>query len=121
MRHRHAAEGEIREQRLDVAGHRRTRGRIAVVADGNGALEAFDRLLIAEGLADLARPAQAVELLAVGGDDAGGLLAAMLEGMQAERGMRGRVGMAGDAEHPAFLMQLVVVEGVNGSQTGLPR
>jgi hypothetical protein len=38
---------------------------------------------------------------AVIGDDAGGFLAAMLEGVQAERGDSGGLGMAKDAEHAA--------------------
>ena len=50
-----------------------------------------------------------VELLAVIGDDAGRLLAAMLQRVQAERGERRRVGMAVDAEDAAFLVQMVGV------------
>ena len=52
-----------------------------------------------------------VELLAVEGDDAGRLLAAMLQRVQAERRQRRRIRMAEDAEDAAFLVQLVVVEG----------
>jgi hypothetical protein len=48
-----------------------------------------------------------VEALAVEGDDAGGLLAAVLKRMEAERGDGGRVGMAEDAEDAAFLAQPV--------------
>ncbi len=48
--------------------------------------------------------------LAVEGDDAGGLLAAMLQGVQAERGDRRGVRVAEDAEDAAFLVQRVVVE-----------
>ena len=52
--------------------------------------------------------------LAVEAGDAGRFLAAMLERVQAERGdRRGAVG-APDAEHAAFLAQLVVVEGIGG-------
>ena len=51
-----------------------------------------------------------MEALAVERDDAGGLLAAMLQGVQAERGDRGGVRMAEDAEHAAFLAQPVAVE-----------
>ena len=47
---------------------------------------------------------------AVKGDDAGGLLAAMLQGVQAERGDGGGLGMAEDAEHAAFLAQRVAFE-----------
>ena len=46
----------------------------------------------------------------VKGDDAGGLLAAMLKGVQAECGDGGGLGMAEDAEHAAFLAQRVAVE-----------
>ena len=51
-----------------------------------------------------------MEPLAVEGDDAGGFLAAMLEGVQAERRDRGGVGVAEDAEDAALLAQPVVVE-----------
>ena len=51
-----------------------------------------------------------VEAGAVEGDDAGRLLAAMLERMQAEHGQRRGVGVAEDAENAALLAQLVVVE-----------
>ena len=44
-----------------------------------------------------------VELAAIEGDDAGGLLAAMLEGVQSECGDGGGLGVAEDAEHAAFL------------------
>ena len=58
--------------------------------------------------------AMAVEVCAVEAGDAGRFLAAMLERVQAERDdRRGGVG-APDAEHAAFLAQLVVVEGMGG-------
>ena len=52
-----------------------------------------------------------VEVLAVEGVDAGRLLAAVLEGVQAERRVGGRLGVAEDREHAALLVRLVVVEG----------
>ena len=52
-----------------------------------------------------------VELRAVEGDDAGRLLAAMLERVQAEGGQGGGVRMAEDAEDAALLVELVVVGG----------
>ena len=55
-----------------------------------------------------------MELGAVEGDDACRFLAAVLKGMQAEGRQRRGVGMAEDAEHPAFLAQLVVVERPGG-------
>ncbi len=48
-------------------------------------------------------------LSAVEGDDAGRLLAAMLQGMQPERGDRRGVGMAENSEDAAFLTQPVGV------------
>ena len=51
-----------------------------------------------------------MEDVAVEGDDAGRLLAAMLEGVEAERRDRRRVRMAVDAEDAAFLAQRVAVE-----------
>ncbi len=43
-------------------------------------------------------------------DDAGRLLAAMLERVQAERGERSGVGVIEDAEDPAFLVEPVLFE-----------
>src|SRR6202035_1603232 len=61
----------------------------------------------AELLADMARAAVGVELLAVIGDDAGRLLSPMLERMETERRECRRLGMPPDAEYPAFRMQAV--------------
>ena len=63
---------------------------------------------LVEVVADEAEAALGVELLAVVGDDAAGFLAAMLEGVQAERGERRRILVAEDAEDAAFLAQPVV-------------
>src|SRR5438128_991145 len=49
-----------------------------------------------------------VELLAVGGRDARGLLPAMLEGVETEVGDVGRFRMIPDAEHATFVVELVV-------------
>ena len=53
-----------------------------------------------------------MEVLAVEGDDAGGFLAAVLQRVQAERGDGGGVGHVPDAEHAAFLVELVVRQDV---------
>src|SRR5260370_25045459 len=50
-----------------------------------------------------------VELPAVEGDDAGGLLATMLQGVQAERSVGGGVGSPVDAEQRTLLVKLVEV------------
>ena len=74
----------------------------------------FDRRGAREVIADQAEPPLRVEPLAVEGDDARRLLTAMLQGVQPERGDRGGLGMAEDAEDAAFLAQPVGVES-NGS------
>ena len=43
-------------------------------------------------------------------DDAGGFLAAMLQGVQAERGDGGGFRVTEDAEHAAFLAQRIAIE-----------
>jgi hypothetical protein len=53
------------------------------------------------------------------GDDTGGFLAAMLQGMQPEHGIRGGIRISENAEDAAFLMQLVVVERVRLHHQGL--
>jgi len=53
-----------------------------------------------------------VELPPVEGDDAGRLLPAMLQGVEAEHREGRRLVVAEDAEHPAFLAQMIVVIGV---------
>ena len=63
-----------------------------------------------EVVADQALAALGMEPRAVEGDDARRLLSAMLEGVQAERDDRRRVGMSENAEDAAFLVQAVLVE-----------
>ena len=107
---REAAAFELGEQRLYVAQDGLAGGRIAHVADGAHAGQAVDHLAAGEVVADQTHAALRVEALAVERNDAGGLLAAMLERVQAERGDGGGVRMAEDAEHPAFLAEPVGVE-----------
>ena len=94
---------EFGEQRLHVAQDGGARGGVADMADGHIAGQALDHLAAGEGVADQAEAALGVEAAAVEGDDAGGFLAAMLEGVQSERGDGGGLGVAEDAEHAAFL------------------
>ena len=74
---------------------------------------------LAEDVADQAGGAVIVEMAAVEGDDAGGFLAAMLQGMQAERGVGGGIGSPVDAEQRTLLVKLVevVVEAFGGAGT----
>jgi hypothetical protein len=43
-------------------------------------------------------------------DDAGGFLAAMLQGMQAQSGDRRRIGHVPDSENAALFMRLVIID-----------
>src|ERR1051325_10428576 len=72
--------------------------------------QTLDHLAPGEGVADQSEPALGVKSRAVESDDAGGFLAAVLQGMQAERGDGGGVGMAEYAEYTAFLAQRVAVQ-----------
>ena len=69
--------------------------------------QALDHIAAGKGVADEAEAAFGVKAFAVIGDDAGGFLAAVLQRVQAERGDRGSVGMAENAEHAALLAQAV--------------
>ena len=105
-----AARAQFGEQRLHVAQGRLARGRIAHMADRRRALQAADDLLAGEDVADQAQIAVRVKLLSVPGDDARGLLPAVLQCMQAEHAVGGGIVMAENAEHAAFFTQLIVVE-----------
>ena len=61
-------------------------------------------------VANEAQPALGLKPVAVERHDAGGFLAAMLQGVKAECGQRGGVCMAIDAKHAAFFTQAVSVE-----------
>ena len=104
-----AAAVQFGEQRLHVAQHGFAGGRIADMADRHGAGQAVDHVAAGEGIADETEPALGVKPLAVIADDAGGFLAAMLKGVETESGNGRRVGVAVDAEHPAFLAEAVGV------------
>ena len=110
MGDREAAAFELGEERLDVAQDRPAGRRVADMADRRGALEALDGGAVREAVADEAELALGVEDAAVEGDDAGGFLAAMLQGVEAERDDRRGVRVAVDAEDAAFLAQGVAVE-----------
>ena len=118
MGERQAAEVEVGEDRLDVAVGRAAGRGVAVMADRAVALQRGDDRLLAEDVADQAGGAVIVEMAAVVGDDARGFLAAMLQGMQAERGVGGGIGGPVDAEQRAFLVEFVVVRRALGGQHG---
>ena len=119
MGDREAAGGELGEQGLDVAQRRSAGRRVADVADRRPAGEGADHLVLVEIAGDMAHRAMAVEGGAVEAGDPRRLLAAMLEGVEAERGdRRGGVGVP-DAEHAAFLAELVVRR-TDGGEHGNP-
>ena len=106
-----AAGVQLGEQRLDVAQDGLAGGGIADMADGaSRPAGAGWSTPLEKCVADQADAALGMEALAVVGDDAGGFLAAMLQGVEAERGDGGGVGMAEDAEDAAFLAQTVGVQ-----------
>src|SRR5581483_8935341 len=104
-----AAAGELGKERLDVALERAAMGRVADVADRTGAGEALDCDAVGKAVADQADPPLLVELAAVERNDAAGLLAAVLERMQAKDGQRRCIVVTEDAEDAALLAQLIVV------------
>ena len=104
---REAAGVEVGKQRLHVAQDGVAGCRVAVVAERDVALEAPDHVGLVEVVADEPEPPLGVEVGAVVGDDAGGLLAAMLQGVETERGQGRRVLVAEHAEHPALLSERV--------------
>jgi hypothetical protein len=79
------------------------------VAHGELAGQAVDHVATGEIVTDKPEPALRMEPPAVEGDDPGGLLPAVLQGMQAQRGHCRGVGMPEDPEHTAFLAQLVCI------------
>jgi hypothetical protein len=110
MADREAAGVELGEQRLHVAQDGFAGGGIAHMPDRRHAGQPIDHLAAREGVADQAQLPLGMEAAAVEGDDAGGLLPAMLERMQPERRDGGRIGVAENAENAAFLAQPVAVE-----------
>ena len=109
MADREAAELEIGVERLHVAQDGLASGGIAVVADGARTRQRGDDAGVAEIVADQAEPALLVEAPAVIADDAGGLLPAVLQRVQAERGYGRRIDDVPDAEDAALLVQRVII------------
>ena len=96
------------KKRLHVAQAGAAGGGVARMADGAGAGQPVDDGRLGEGVADQADMALDVELRAVIGDDAGRFLAAVLQRVQAERDDRRGVLPAENAEHAAFVVEMVV-------------
>ena len=98
----------LRVDQRSVAG-----GGVARVADGGGAGQPREH----RGLKDFLHQAHAffeMQRGAVGGDDAGGFLAAMLQGVESQIGELGGFGMAEDAADTAVIVKVIVVEMSHG-------
>src|SRR5690348_4677545 len=118
MADREAAEGELGEERLHVAQDGVAGRGIADMADRGMAPELLDHGLLVEAVGDMTHLAMGVETLAVEGDDAGGFLAAMLQGVQAENGVGGGLIDPVNAYNAALFLEMVVVEGVRREHFG---
>ena len=120
MRDREAARTQLGEKRLDIAQDRLAGRRIAHMADGGFTRQALDRRGLGEMIADETEPAFGIISVAVEGDDACRLLAAMLQGMQPKRRDGGGGGMAENSKNPAFFAQAVGVEvKIEAARTGI--
>ena len=109
VRHREAAKLEIGVEWLHVAEDRAAGRGVAVMADRTDAGQRGDHPRIAEVVADQAKAAMRMKVAAIEGDDAGRLLAAMLQRVQAECRDGGGIRDVPDAEDTALLVELVVV------------
>jgi hypothetical protein len=99
--------GGVDADGLGVEQRRVAGGGVAGVADGHLAGQLGENV-VGEDLRDQAHALDVGQMLAVGGGDAGRLLAAMLQGVEAEIGLAGGVGMAVDGDYAALFAELVV-------------
>ena len=104
MGDRKAAELEIGVKRLDVTEHGVAGGGVAVVTDGRRAGQAGNDLGVAVIVTDEAEATMTVKTPPIVGDDAGGLLTAMLQGVQTKRRDGRGVADPPNAEDATFLM-----------------
>lgn len=83
------------------------------MADGKRAGQRFHQALLGEIVAHIAEAVGAVEaVFGIMGDDAAGLLPAVLQGMQPQCDETGGIRHSDHAEHAAFFMQAVGIEGM---------
>ena len=103
------AAGAVGDDGLGVFEGAGAGGRIADMADGAGAGQ-FGEFLFVEDLGDKAHAVMALELafLVAGDDDPGAFLAAVLQGIEPEKGDFGRVRMAEDGKHAALILRTVL-------------
>src|SRR5215470_3981682 len=112
-----AARVQFREQRLNVTQNGLAGRRITHMADRRIAGQPIDHVAPGEGIADQSKPAFRMKPFAVECDDPSRLLTTMLQGMEAERGNRRRVGVAEYAEYAALLAKPIGV-GIEGGRHG---
>src|SRR5262249_20172980 len=105
------------KRRLNWAKNGLAGGRLAHLADRIIAGKPIDDVASREGIAHQSQPAFGVKPLAVEADYAGGLLAAVLQGVQTKGRNRRRVEMSEYAEYAAFLAEPIRVE-VEGGRSG---
>ena len=92
---------------LGVEQRRVAGGGVAGVADGHLAGELGEHI-IGEDFRDQAHAFDVGQMLSVGGGDAGRFLAAMLEGVEAEIGLPGGIGMAVNGDDAALFVEGIV-------------
>ena len=102
---------ETEYERLDIVGAAGTSRGITHMADGAVAGKPLDFALVVEHLGEQSLAAMPGELSVVVRNDARTLLAAMLQGMKAEIGKSGCVGVTPDAEDAAFLVNVFKLSG----------
>src|SRR5699024_294383 len=103
---------QIRKKRLNIAQDGFTARRIAIVSDGRVTGEPrYDRLA-AEDIPDQTQVSVRIEALAVKRHAPRCFLAAVLQGMKAERRMGCCIGMAVDTENRTLFLHAIVVEGM---------
>src|SRR5579863_9303671 len=109
MSNRQAAAIELSEEGLHVAKNRLAGRGIADVSDRRRTRQSLDCPGVGKMIADQPQATLGVKALSIEGDDAGRLLTAMLERVEAKRGDRRRVGMTENAEDAAFFAQPISI------------
>ena len=98
--------GGVDANGLGVEQRRVAGGGVARVADGQMARKLQENV-VGKDFGDQAHAFDVGQMQAVGGGDAGGFLAAMLQRVEAEIGFARGVGMAVDGDHAAFFVEFV--------------
>src|SRR5262249_52598715 len=105
----HLAACALDAQKLCVDELALPRRGISDITDGHDSAKAL-QMRFGENLGHLTHAALRIEPDAVRGDDAGRLLAPVLQGMEAQVGQVGGLGVAEDSENAALIVKPIVVE-----------